>query len=867
MEKIYEPLKFEQSIYNNWLEKGYFKTSPNKNKKKFSIAMPPLNVTGKAHMGHALNNTIQDALIRYKRMNGFETLWLPGTDHAALATEEVLIRSLAKEGLTKEGLGREEFLKRGDEWYKKYSHTICDQLKTIGVSCDWDREAFTMDENLSRAVRHTFVDYYKQGLIYKGKRVVNYCPGCKTSISDNENVYVDQNTNLWHIRYPFVDGSGEIVVATTRPETIFGDTAVAVNPNDPRYKDSIGKELYLPLTDRKIKLIGDDYCEMEFGTGAVKITPAHDANDYEVGLRHNLEIITCIDDSGNLNEFAGKFNGLDRVSARKEIEKELEKQGFLVKVEKYSNKVGTCERCKTMTEPKISTQWFVKMEELAKPAIEAVKNGDVRFVPKKYEKTYLNWLENIKDWCISRQIWLGHRIPVFYCEECGEVIVEYEDPTICPKCGSRHLTQDQDVLDTWFSSALWPFSTLGYPDNTEDLKYYFPTDVLVTGYDIITFWVSKMVFSSLHFMKQVPFKDVLINGIVRDAKGVKMSKHLGNGIDPMDLVEKYGVDSMRLSLIHGMSMGTDIKYSAEKTNDAKIFINKIWNAGQYVLSKVNGANIKDIDKLNLGMADKWIISELNALIKSNHEKFEKYELGNVATDLYDFFWGKFCDWYIEMSKVSENKETTASVLNYVFENLLKLLHPIIPFVTEKIYQELPTHEETIMLSEYPKYNAKHEFKAEHDTMELLIDIVKQIRGVRSEMNVADNVKTELMLLAFRDKDVLGNNLKIVEKLSNSKNATIINSEADVKEECTTVLNTLVKAFIPSSSLIDVEKEKARLQQELIRVEGEIKRANGMLNNAGFIAKAPEKLVNEEKAKLEKYMALKAEIEKSIVDMK
>ena len=580
MEKIYEPLKFEQSIYKNWLEKGYFKTVPNKNKKKFSIAMPPLNVTGKAHMGHALNNTIQDALIRYKRMNGFETLWLPGTDHAALATEEVLIRSLAKEGLTKEGLGREEFLKRGDEWYKKYSHTICDQLKTIGVSCDWDREAFTMDENLSRAVRHTFVDYYKQGLIYKGKRVVNYCPGCKTSISDNENVYVEQNTNLWHIRYPFVDGSGEIVVATTRPETIFGDTAVAVNPNDPRYKDSIGKDLVLPLTDRTIKLIGDDYCEMEFGTGAVKITPAHDANDYEVGLRHNLEIITCIDDSGNLNEVAGKFNGLDRITARKEIEKELKSQGFLVKVEKYSNKVGTCERCKTMTEPKISTQWFVKMEELAKPAIEAVKNGDVRFVPKKYEKTYLNWLENIKDWCISRQIWLGHRIPVFYCEECGEVIVEYEDPTVCPKCGSNHLTQDQDVLDTWFSSALWPFSTLGYPDNTEDLKYYFPTDVLVTGYDIITFWVSKMVFSSLHFMKQVPFKDVLINGIVRDAKGIKMSKHLGNGIDPMDLVEKYGVDSMRLSLLYGMSMGTDIKYSAEKTNDAKIFINNLFSAFQ-----------------------------------------------------------------------------------------------------------------------------------------------------------------------------------------------------------------------------------------------------------------------------------------------
>ena len=606
---------------------------------------------------------------------------------------------------------------------------------------------------------------------------------------------------------------------------------------------------------------------MEFGTGAVKITPAHDANDYEVGLRHNLEIITCIDDSGNLNEVAGKFNGLDRITARKEIEKELKSQGFLVKVEKYSNKVGTCERCKTMTEPKISTQWFVKMEELAKPAIEAVKNGDVRFVPKKYEKTYLNWLENIKDWCISRQIWLGHRIPVFYCEECGEVIVEYEDPTVCPKCGSNHLTQDQDVLDTWFSSALWPFSTLGYPDNTEDLKYYFPTDVLVTGYDIITFWVSKMVFSSLHFMKQVPFKDVLINGIVRDAKGIKMSKHLGNGIDPMDLVEKYGVDSMRLSLLYGMSMGTDIKYSAEKTNDAKIFINKIWNAGQYVLSKVNGVQIKNIDELNLSMADKWIISELNSLIKSNHSKFDKYELGNIATDLYDFFWGKFCDWYIEMSKVSEDKETTASVLNYVFENLLKLLHPIIPFVTEKIYQELPTHEETIVLASYPQYDSKYEFKEEHDTMELIIDIIKQIRGVRSEMNVADNVKTKALFIAFKDREVLENNLKIIEKLSNSKEATIIANEDEVNEECTTVLNTFVKAFLPSSSLVDVEKEKARLEQELKRVEAEIKRANGMLNNAGFLAKAPEKLVNEEKAKLEKYMALKAEIEKSIVDMK
>jgi len=867
LDKKYNPTDFEKDLYNNWLEKGYFNSEPNKDKKKFSMAMPPLNVTGKAHMGHALNNTIQDALARYKRMKGFETLWLPGTDHAALATEEVLIRSLAKEGLTKEGLGREEFLKRGDEWYSKYSHTICDQLKTLGVSCDWRREAFTMDENLSNAVRHTFVEYYKQGLIYKGKRVVNYCPCCKTSISDNENVYVDQTTNLWHIRYPYADGSGEIVVATTRPETIFGDTAVAVNPNDERYKDNLGKDLILPLTGRTIKLIGDDYCEMEFGTGAVKITPAHDPNDYEVCLRHNLDIITCIDDSGKLNENAGKFNGMDRIEARKEIEKELSAQGYLVKVEKYQNKVGTCDRCHTMTEPKISTQWFVKMEELAKPAIEAVENGDIKFVPKKYEKTYLNWLKNIKDWCISRQIWLGHRIPVFYCDECNEVIVEHTDPTVCPKCGSTHLTQENDVLDTWFSSALWPFSTLGYPNETEELKYYYPTDVLVTGYDIITFWVSKMVFSGLHFMKKIPFKDVLINGIVRDAKGVKMSKHLGNGIDPMDLVDTYGVDSLRLSLISGMSMGTDIKYSVDKAGEAKMFINKIWNAGQYVLSKVDGVEVKSIDKINLSLADKWIISELNSLIRENSKKFDKYELGNVASDLYDFFWGKFCDWYIEMSKVSDDKVATASVLTYVFENLLKLLHPIIPFVTEKIYQELPNHEETIMLASYPKYNKKYEFKSEHDTMELLLDIIKQIRGIRAEMKVADNVKTELKLLALVDNEVVNNNLKVIEKLSNSKNAELLANESDINEDCTILVNTYLKAFIPSSSLVDVEKEKERLTQELKKVESEIARAVGKLNNQGFVAKAPASLVEEERAKVEKYTNIKANLETALSKLK
>ena len=867
LDKNYNPSQFESELYNNWLKNGYFHSEPNEKKKKFSIAMPPLNVTGKAHMGHALNNTIQDVLIRYKRMKGFEALWLPGTDHAALATEEVMIRTLAKEGKTKESMGREAFLAFGEEWFKKYSHTISDQLKTMGVSCDWDREAFTMDENLNEAVRHVFVTYFKEGLIYKGKRVVNYCPKCKTSISDNENVYVDQNTNLWHIRYPFVDGSGEIIVATTRPETMFGDTAVAVNPNDPRYKDKIGKDLKLPLTDRTIKLIGDDYCEMEFGTGAVKITPAHDPNDYEVCLRHNLDILTCIDDDGNLNELAGKFNGMDRVSARKEIEKELQAQGYLVKVEKYSNKVGTCERCGTMTEPKISTQWFVKMEELAKPAIEAVKNGEVKFVPKKYEKTYLNWLNNIKDWCISRQIWLGHRIPVFYCDECGEMMCEHDDPKVCTKCGCTHLTQESDVLDTWFSSALWPFSTLGYPKDTPEIKYYFPTDVLVTGYDIITFWVSKMVFSSLHFTGKVPFKDVLINGIVRDAKGVKMSKHLGNGIDPMDLVDTYGVDALRWSLIYGMSMGTDIKYSTDKAKDAKIFINKIWNAGQYVLSKVATANIKPISKVNLSMADKWIVSELNALIKDTTKKYDRYELGNVANDLYDFFWGKFCDWYIEMSKVSADQESTASVIYFVFTNLLKLLHPFIPFVTERIYQELPNHEETIMLTEYPKYNKKYDFKEEHSQMELILDIIRQIRGVRAEMKVADNVKTKLIVMPLTDESVVESNLRVVEKLSNSKEIQLINNENEITEECTALVNTLVKAFIPSSSLVDVEKERERLTQELKKAESEIARAVGKLNNQGFVAKAPAHLVEEEKQKIEKYTSIKENLILSLERLK
>ena len=644
MDKSYTPELFEKDIYNNWLNKNYFTTQPD-SREHYSIVMPPLNVTGKAHIGHALDNTIQDILIRTKRMQGINTLWVPGTDHAALATEQVLVKDIKRNGETKESIGREEFLRRGWDWYNKYTHVICDQLKMMGVSCDWSRLAFTMDKNLNKAVRHVFCQYYNEGLIYKGKRVVNYCPSCKTTISDNENVHIDQTTYLWYIRYPFADGSGDVIIATTRPETLFGDTAVAVNPNDERFKDKIGKELILPLVNKKIKVIADEYCEMGFGTGAVKITPAHDPNDYEIGMRHNLEVVHCIDDNGLLTEVAGQFKGMDRIEARPLIEKALQEGGYLVKKEKYKNQVGTCERCGSFTEPRISTQWFVKMKELAKPAIEAVKTGKLKFHPKRYEKTYLNWLENIQDWCISRQIWLGHRIPVFTCEN-GHTFAAEEDPTVCPVCGNKHLKQDDDVLDTWFSSALWPFSTLGYPEKTDDLKYYYPTSTLVTGYDIITFWVSKMVFSGLKFMGDVPFKDVVIHGLVRDIKGIKMSKHLGNGIDPLDMIAKYGADPLRLSLINGMSMGTDVKYGEEKAKDSKVFINKLYNASKFVLQNIKDLEIKSLDKLNLQEKDKWILNELDNLIKSVTKNIDKYSFGVATSNLIEFTVAKFCDWYI-----------------------------------------------------------------------------------------------------------------------------------------------------------------------------------------------------------------------------
>lgn len=864
MNKTYNPQDFEQDIYKNWIAKNYFGATPD-NRPSYTIVMPPPNVTGKAHIGHALNNTVQDILIRTKRMQGYNALWVPGTDHAALATEAVLAKKLKQQNLTKEEVGREEFLKLGWKWYKDYGNIIVDQLKSLGISCDWNRLAFTMDENLNRAVRHVFVDYYNKGLIYKGTRVVNYCPNCKTSISDNENVHIDQVTNLWYIKYPFADGSGYVTVATTRPETLFGDTAVAVNPKDPKFKGQIGKDLILPLVGRKIKLIGDEYCEMGFGTGAVKITPAHDPNDYEVGLRHKLEVITCIDDNGKLMANAGKFAGLDRIEARPLIEKALEEGGYLVKKEKYKNQVGTCERCGAFTEPKISSQWFVKMKDLVKPAISAVKNGEIRFVPKRFEKTYLNWLEGSQDWCISRQIWLGHRIPVYTCENCGNVFASEDEPKYCSKCNSKKLAQDNDVLDTWFSSALWPFSVLGYPDKTKDLEYYYPTSVLVTAYDIITFWVSKMVFSGLEFMKKIPFKDVVINGIVRDAKGVKMSKHLGNGIDPLDIVAKYGSDSLRLSLVSGMSMGSDIKYSEDKAKEAKVFINKLYNAGKFVLQNLEGMNQEPLANLKLAEKDKWILSELDKVIKSVNKNIDKYTLGVAVSNLIEFTTGKFCDWYIELAKNdlygsdAERKHIVQNVLLYVFTDVLKLFHPFIPFVTEYIYMELPYHEKTIMLSAFPK---KVEAKSLRNSFDKIIDLIKRVRAARAEFNVPDNKRTKLYIEILSDKAFVKSAFADIVKLGFG--TEIIEKKTD--EKAVKIISQVANVYIPMGEIIDSDKERERLEKEIASVNFEIERSNKMLSNQGFISKAPESLVANEKAKLQKNIELLSKLKEELAKL-
>ena len=848
MDKNYEPKSFEKDLYNHWLEKGYFKAHINKNKKPFTIIMPPPNITSKLHMGHAFQETIQDIIIRRKRMQGYEALWLPGTDHAAISTEAMVVNKLAKQGLTKEMLGREKFMEHIYEWYDQYKNTIINQFKQMGFSCDWDRLAFTMDEQNCRAVRQTFVYLYKKGWIYKGKRIVNWCPHCKSSISDAEVEFKDVASHFWHIRYQIEGTNDYIEIATTRPETMLGDTAVAVNPNDKRYTSLIGKNVILPIVNKPIPIIADDYVEMDFGTGMVKITPAHDPNDFEIGVRHNLEVVKVIDEEGKMNENAGKFCGMTREEARDAVVEELKKLGNLVKIEDYSHNVGHCERCKTIIEPLISSQWFVKMSELAKPAIEVVESNKVRFVDEQYKKSYLHWMYNINDWCISRQIWNGHRIPIFYCQDCGEIIVENEDPTVCPKCGSHNLIQDEDTLDTWFSSALWPISTLGYPDKTEDLKYFYPTDVMVTAREIIYLWVARMIFSGLEYVGDIPFRDIVINGIVKDANGKKMSKTLGNGTDPIEMINKYGVDSLRFSLFNGISINADSRFSEKKVELSRNFINKIWNAGKYVLMQIEGKEIKPIDKVKLSLADKWILYGLDKLIVSVDKKFEKYDLGMAASELEDFFWTKFCDWYIEASKCDKqtNEEGTVATLYYVLDALLKLLHPFIPFITEKIYLELPIHDESIVISSWPKV---YGFKRAKD-FDLLMEVIKSIRNQRAEKGVPDNKKIDIIVTENKGK-LIHNSQEYIKRLAMVENIVFNTNGTKINDNCVNIVFNDFEIRIPLSSMVNKKEELERLNKEIEKTKFEIDRSEKLLANQGFVNKAPAKLINEEKAKLEK----------------
>lgn len=857
MEKTYNPSEFEKQIYETWLDRKYFSAKIDKNKKPFTIIMPPPNVTSKLHMGHAFQQTIQDIIIRRKRMQGYSALWVPGTDHAALSTEYMLCKELEKEGTSKEELGRVEFKKRIDQWYKDYKGTIIDQFKRMGYSCDWDRLSFTMDEGNCKAVRKVFVHLFNKGWIYKGKRIVNWCPKCRSSISDAEVEFKDVPSHLWHIRYQVENSDKFIEVATTRPETLLGDTAVAVNPNDDRYKDLVGKNVILPLMNRLIPVVADEYVEMDFGTGVVKITPAHDPNDFEVGLRHNLEVIKVIGDDGVMNELAGEYQGLTREKARETIVADLDKYGNLVKIEDYSHNVGHCERCKTVIEPLISSQWFVKMDELVKPAIKVVEEGKVRFMDEQYKKTYLNWLYNIKDWCISRQIWSGHDIPIFTCEECGEVIVEEHDPTECPKCHSKKLVQELDKLDTWFSSALWPISTLGYPEDTEELKYFYPTNVMVTAREIINLWVARMIFSGIEYVGDIPFEDIVINGIVKDAQGRKMSKTLGNGTDPIEMIEKYGVDALRFSVFDGVAIQSDSRFSEQKVVLTRNFINKIWNASRYVLMQIEGVKIKDISEVKLSKSDKWILTELNHMIESVDKKFDKYDIGMAASDLSDFFWTKFCDWYIELSKceIENNKEGTCATLVYVLTTMLKLLHPFIPFVTEKIYQELPNHDESIMISDWPTVRESFD---ESKIVDEVMSIIKSIRNIRAEKKVPDNKKIDIEIVLKNQNDY-EDCLKYISKLALINDLKVVTSEKDFSDNAVTlVFNDMVVA-LPLDSMVDSKAEEERVEKEKTRLRNEIERSEKLLSNEGFVAKAPEKLIETEKEKLEKNKALLAEL--------
>ncbi len=875
--KTYSPADFESRIYQHWCDMGYFTpTDDRRGKQHFSIVIPPPNITGQLHMGHALDNTLQDILIRYKRMQGFDTLWVPGTDHASIATEAKIVEAMRKEGITKESIGREEFLHRAWDWKAKYGGRIVEQLKKMGSSCDWTRERFTLDEGCSRAVRDVFKRLYDKGLIYRGERIINWCPHCMTSISNAEVDYAEQDSHFWHIRYPLVGGEGFVEIATTRPETLLGDTAVAVNPEDERYKHLIGKYVVLPLVGRRIPIVADEHAQLDKGTGCVKITPAHDPNDFEVGRRCHLPMEVMLTPDAKITDNYPKYAGMDRYEARKAIVEDLKAGGYLCGIEDIKHEVGTCYRCGTTIEPMVSLQWFVKMEPLAKPAIEAVRDGRIQFVPERFEKNYFHWMENTQDWCISRQLWWGHRIPAFYCDDCGETLVTLDEAPTCPKCGG-HMTQDPDTLDTWFSSALWPFSTLGWPDDTDDLKRFYPTSTLVTGYDIITFWVSRMIFSALEYTDNIPFDTVLIHGLVRDAQGRKMSKSLGNGIDPLEIIDKYGADALRFALATGNSPGNDMRFSDEKIEAARNFANKLWNAARFVRMNLTIARFELPEASHLALEDKWILTKYNELIKNVTSALDNYEIGVALSSLYDFTWDIFCDWYIELSKVRLNDKGTPhnlvaqNVIAYVLDGILKLLHPFMPFITEEIFSSLPHTEESIMIAAYPVYNNAQCYADESDELERTITAIKAIRAHRNEMNVAPSRKARVYILT-KYTSSFSDTAQFFLRLASASDVLVSDDIAHFDAgfnaaDCVQIITDSATVYLPLSDIIDVEKERTRLNTERAKLEGEIKRLDAKLSNQGFVSKAPAAVVEGERIKLEKYRQNLAGVEQALEKLK
>ena len=872
--KVYDPNQVEDRIYKMWEEGKFFQPSGNKDAKPFTIVMPPPNVTGQLHMGHAMDATLQDTLIRFKRMQGYDTLWVPGVDHAGIATQIKVEEELrVKEGLSRYDLGREKFLERVWDWKHKYGNRIVEQQKKLGASCDWDRAAFTMDETCSKAVREVFVSLYEKGLIYKGSRIINWCPNCVTALSDAEVEYVDKPGHLWHIRYPLADGSGEVVVATTRPETMLGDTGVCVNPNDERYQHIIGKKVLLPLMNKEIPVVADDYAEMEFGTGCVKMTPAHDPNDFEVGLRHNLEVIRVLNDNGVVNELGGKYEGMDRYDARKAIVADLEEQGYLVKIEDHAHNVGTCYRCHKDVEPIISAQWFVKMKTLADEAIRSVNDGETKFVPERFTKNYMNWMNNIRDWCISRQLWWGHQIPVWYCADCGHMTCSREDAHVCEKCGSANIERDPDVLDTWFSSALWPFETLGWPnEEAEDLKRYFPTDVLVTGYDIITFWVSRMIVSGLEHMGKAPFHTVLIHGLVRDNLGRKMSKSLGNGIDPLEMIEKFGCDALRMNMVNSNSPGNDMRFYVERCEAMRNFANKLWNASRYVMMNLAEDAKNELPAMEkLEIADKWVMSKLNALIAEVTENMDKYELGVAVQKVYDFIWDTYCDWYIELTKArlysedADRKQTAIQVLVYVLDQVLRLLHPFMPFITEEIWQSLPHEGEALIVAQWPEYREELSFKAEADQMESVMNAIRAIRNRRAEMNVPPSKKAALYVLTAKPQ-VFTEGEGFLLRLAYADTVTLLDKEPENLDGMVTITTADAKLYIPMGQLVDVAKELARINKELEAAKKFLNSLEAKLSNEKFVSRAPEAVVNAEREKASKHRDLIAQLEESLAAM-